>query len=253
LRRGEGIRRFEVLLRHMVDGVEQSPERVMQTAASHGLASMIDRRVVGELIAWLHRNPAVWKRDPPTFSVNLSDAAVIEPHFINFVESCLQKAGLPHGLIGVEFSERICLTNPDEVVPALDVFARLGVPVAIDDFNVVGAGMPILEHPAVRLIKIDAELTTHALEHRLTQARVVGLVQTAKVMGLQTVAKRVMSGDQSSWLTALGVDFVQSFEVSPPVALDSLIVAGSSGAVSPGATSPGAISPGAISPGASAT
>jgi len=236
LRRGEGIRRFEVLLRHMVDGVEQSPERVMQTAASHGLASMIDRRVVGELIAWLHRNPAVWKRDPPTFSVNLSDAAVIEPHFINFVESCLQKAGLPHGLIGVEFSERICLTNPNEVVPALDVFARLGVPVAIDDFNVVGAGMPILEHPAVRLIKIDAELTTHALEHRLTQARVVGLVQTAKVMGLQTVAKRVMSGDQSSWLTALGVDFVQSFEVSPPVALDSLIVAGSSGAVSPGAS-----------------
>jgi EAL domain-containing protein (putative c-di-GMP-specific phosphodiesterase class I) len=109
------------------------------------------------------------------------------------------------------------------VVPALDVFARLGVPVAIDDFNVVGAGMPILEHPAVRLLKIDAELTTHALEHRLTQARVVGLVQTAKVMGLQTVAKRVQSGDHSSWLTALGVDFVQSFEVSPPVALDSLL------------------------------
>ena len=58
LRKAEGIRRFEVLLRHMVDGVEQSPERVMQTAANHGLASMIDRRVVGELIAWLHRNPS---------------------------------------------------------------------------------------------------------------------------------------------------------------------------------------------------
>jgi EAL domain-containing protein (putative c-di-GMP-specific phosphodiesterase class I) len=42
-------------------------------------------------------------------------------------------------------------------------------------------------------------------------------------MGLQTVAKRVQSGDHSSWLTALGVDFVQSFEVSPPVALDSLL------------------------------
>ena len=85
LRKAEGIRRFEVLLRHMVDGQEQSPERVMQTAAIHGLASMIDRRVIGELIAWLHRNPTVWKREPPAFSVNLSDAAVIEPHFINFV------------------------------------------------------------------------------------------------------------------------------------------------------------------------
>jgi EAL domain-containing protein (putative c-di-GMP-specific phosphodiesterase class I) len=223
LRKAEGIRRFEVLLRHVVDGVEQSPERVMQTAANHGLASMIDRKVVAELIGWLHRNSATWKRDPPSFSVNLSDAAVTEPHFISFVESCLQKAALPPGLVGVEFSERVCLSNPELVMPALDVFARIGVPVAIDDFNVVGAGMPILEHSAVRLLKLDAELTTNALQHRLTQARVVGLVQTAKVLGLQTVAKRVLGGDHSSWLTALGVDFVQSFEASPPVALDSLL------------------------------
>ncbi|MEO8063954.1 MAG: EAL domain-containing protein [Pseudomonadota bacterium] len=223
LRKAEGVRRFEVLLRHMVDGEETSPERVMQTAANHGLASMIDRRVIGELIAWLHRNPSVWKKDPPSFSVNLSDAAVIEPHFISFVESCLHKAALPPGLIGVEFSERVCLTHTEQVVRALDVFARIGVPVAIDDFNVVGAGMPILDHSAVRLLKIDADLTTNALQHRLTQARVVGLVQTAKVMGLQTVAKRVLGGDHSNWLTALGVDFVQSFEASPPVALDSLL------------------------------
>jgi EAL domain-containing protein (putative c-di-GMP-specific phosphodiesterase class I) len=223
LRKAEGVRRFEVLLRHVVDGEEQSPERVMQTAANHGLASMIDRRVIAELIGWLHRNSQVWKKDPPAFSVNLSDAAIVEPHFISFVESCLNKAGLPPGLVGVEFSERVCLTHPDQVVPALDVFARIGVPVAIDDFNVVGAGMPILEHPAVRLLKLDAELTSVALQHRLTQARVVGLVQTAKVMGLQTVAKRVPLGDQSNWLTALGVDFVQSFDTSPPVALESLV------------------------------
>jgi EAL domain-containing protein (putative c-di-GMP-specific phosphodiesterase class I) len=181
---------------------------------------------MGELIGWLHRNPTVWKKDPPAFSVNLSDAAVIEPHFISFVENCLQKAALPPGVIGVEFSERVCLTHPNEVLPALAVFARIGVPVAIDDFNVVGAGLPILDHPAVRLLKIDAELTTNALQHRLTQARVVGLVQTAKVMGLQTVAKRVLGGDHTNWLTALGVDFVQSFEASPPVSLDSLATAG---------------------------
>jgi EAL domain-containing protein (putative c-di-GMP-specific phosphodiesterase class I) len=48
-------------------------------------------------------------------------------------------------------------------------------------------------------------------------------VQTAKVMGLQTVAKRVLGGDHNNWLTALGVDFVQSFEVSPPVALETLL------------------------------
>ena len=70
---------------------------VMQTAANHGLASMIDRRVIAELIGWLHRNPNVWKKDSPAFSVNLSDAAVTEPHFISFVESCLVKSALRIG------------------------------------------------------------------------------------------------------------------------------------------------------------
>jgi EAL domain-containing protein (putative c-di-GMP-specific phosphodiesterase class I) len=222
LRKSEGVRRYEVLLRHMVDGQEQSPDRVMQTAANHGLASMIDRRVVGELIGWLHRNPTVWKRDTPAFSINLSDAAIVEPHFIGFVESCIQKAALPPGLIGVEFSEHICLARPSDVVPALDTFARIGVPVAIDDFNMLGAGIQLLEHPAVRLLKLDAELTTHALQNRLIQAQVVGLVQVAKVLGLQTVAKRATSGDQTNWLTALGVDFIPCFEAAPPVSLDSL-------------------------------
>jgi EAL domain-containing protein (putative c-di-GMP-specific phosphodiesterase class I) len=222
LRKAEGVRRYEVLLRHMVDGQEQSPERVMQTAANHGLASMIDRRVVGELIGWLHRNPTVWKRDTPAFSINLSDAAIVEPHFIGFVESCIQKSGLPPGLIGVEFSEHICLARPSDVVPALDIFARIGVPVAIDDFNMLGASMPLLEHPAVRLLKLDAELTVHALENRLLQAQVVGLVQVSKVLGLQTVAKKALTGDHTNWLTALGVDFIQSFDAAPPIALDSL-------------------------------
>jgi EAL domain-containing protein (putative c-di-GMP-specific phosphodiesterase class I) len=222
LRKAEGVRRYEVLLRHMVDGQEQSPERVMQTAANHGLASMIDRRVVGELIGWLHRNPTVWKRDTPAFSINLSDAAIVEPHFIGFVESCIQKSGLPPGLIGVEFSEHICLARPSDVVPALDIFSRIGVPVAIDDFNMLGASMPLLEHPAVRLLKLDAELTAHALENRLLQAQVVGLVQVSKVLGLQTVAKKALTGDHTNWLTALGVDFIQSFDAAPPIALDSL-------------------------------
>jgi EAL domain-containing protein (putative c-di-GMP-specific phosphodiesterase class I) len=36
------------------------------------------------------------------------------------------------------------------------------------------------------------------------------------------VAKRTETAAEQEWLTALGVDFVQSNSMSPPVAIDSL-------------------------------
>jgi EAL domain-containing protein (putative c-di-GMP-specific phosphodiesterase class I) len=97
------------------------------------------------------------------------------------------------------------------------------VPVAIDDFNVVGAGMPILDHPAVRLLKIDAELTTHALEHGSRRRASWASCKPRRSWVTDRGQARDEAVDHSNWLTALGVDFVQSFEVSPPVALDTLL------------------------------
>jgi EAL domain-containing protein (putative c-di-GMP-specific phosphodiesterase class I) len=44
----------------------------------------------------------------------------------------------------------------------------------------------------------------------------------ARVLGMHTVAKRTENAAEQEWLTALGVDFVQSNSMSPPVAIDSL-------------------------------
>jgi EAL domain-containing protein (putative c-di-GMP-specific phosphodiesterase class I) len=44
----------------------------------------------------------------------------------------------------------------------------------------------------------------------------------ARVLGMHTVAKRTESAAEQEWLTALGVDFVQSNSMAPPVAIESL-------------------------------
>jgi EAL domain-containing protein (putative c-di-GMP-specific phosphodiesterase class I) len=41
-----------------------------------------------------------------------------------------------------------------------------------------------------------------------------------RVLGMHTVAKRVEDETERDWLTALGVDFVQSFRFMPPEPLD---------------------------------
>ncbi len=187
LRKAEGVRRFEVLLRHMVDGEEQSPERVMQTAANHGLASMIDRRVIGELIGWLHRNPTVWKKDSAgvfgePFGFRGHRAAFHQfrrklPAEVGSAAGShrrgILRARVPHA------SER-----SEAGAGCVRAHRRAG---GHRRFQRGGRGHA---HPrSLGRAPAQAGLpssTTNALQHRLTQARVVGLVQTAKVMGLQT-------------------------------------------------------------------
>jgi EAL domain-containing protein (putative c-di-GMP-specific phosphodiesterase class I) len=56
----------------------------------------------------------------------------------------------------------------------------------------------------------------------LSQAAITAVVQMARVLGMHTAAKRTETAAEQEWLTALGVDFVQSNSVSPPVAIESL-------------------------------
>jgi EAL domain-containing protein (putative c-di-GMP-specific phosphodiesterase class I) len=57
---------------------------------------------------------------------------------------------------------------------------------------------------------------------KLSQASITAVVQMARVLGMHTVAKHTETTAEHEWLTALGVDFVQSNAMSPPVAIDSL-------------------------------
>ncbi|HPF26424.1 MAG TPA: EAL domain-containing protein, partial [Steroidobacteraceae bacterium] len=107
-----------------------------------------------------------------------------------------------------------------------EIFVRVGAPVTLDNLTMSGIDLPIMQSSAVRLVKIDTALTSSALDDRLSQAKTVGLVQTVKVMGLQTAAKRVDSGDLHTWLAALGVDFIQSFKTAPLKPLQELLPGG---------------------------
>jgi EAL domain-containing protein (putative c-di-GMP-specific phosphodiesterase class I) len=69
---------------------------------------------------------------------------------------------------------------------------------------------------------LASEITSKMRTDKIAQASITGVVQMARVLGMHTVAKRTDSAAEQEWLTALGVDFIQSNSVSPPVAIDSL-------------------------------
>ena len=223
LSKGSQLRRYEVLLRSgSEDAPNSAPHAMLKAAVENGLGSMIDRRVVTELIGWLVRHPDTWQANEVMFSVNLTTTALHDEHFIKFIELCLAKSSLPKGTIAFEVDAPTALTLADKIGDVATALHRLGCPLVLDDFALRTECFELLRLPGVRYLKLASDLTSKMRSDKVSQAAITAVVQMARVLGMHTVAKRTDTAAEQEWLTALGVDFVQSNAISPAVAIDSL-------------------------------
>jgi EAL domain-containing protein (putative c-di-GMP-specific phosphodiesterase class I) len=156
------------------------------------------------------------------FSVNLTTTALHDEHFIKFVGLCLAKSSLPTGMIAFEIDTATAVKLADKMADVAAALHRLGCPLVLDDFALKTECFALLRLPGVHYVKLAPEITAKMRTDKLSQAAITAVVQMARVLGMHTVAKRTETAAEQEWLTALGVDFIQSNSMSPPVAIDSL-------------------------------
>ncbi len=229
LSKGGQLKRYEVLLRSGPEAVQNvAPQAMLKSAVENGLGSMIDRRVISELIGWLVRHPEIWQANEVMFSVNLTTTALHDEHFIKFIELCLAKSSLPKGTIAFEVDAATALDLSDKISDVATAMHRLGCPLILDDFKLRTECFELMRLPGVRYVKLAPEITAKMRTDKVSQAAITGVVQMARVLGMHTCAKRTESSAEQEWLTALGVDFVQSNALSPPVSIETLLKASNS-------------------------
>jgi EAL domain-containing protein (putative c-di-GMP-specific phosphodiesterase class I) len=223
LSKGSEMKRYEVLLRAgSEDSPHTAPHAMLKAAVENGLGSMIDRRVITELVSWLVRHPSTWQTNEVMFSVNLTSTALHDEHFIKFIELCLVKSSLPKGTIAFEVDSPTALKLADKIGGVAAALHHLGCPLVLDDFALRTECFELLRLPGVRYVKLAPEITAKMRTDKISQASITGVVQMARVLGMHTVAKHTDTAAEQEWLTALGVDFVQSNALSPPAAIDTL-------------------------------
>ncbi len=223
LTKGSQLKRYEILLRSKADDApDAAPHAMLKAAVEHGLGSMIDRRVITELIGWLVHHPDVWQTHAVMFSVNLTTTALHDEHFIKFVGLCLAKSSLPKAMIGFEIDVATAITLGDKISDIATALHKLGCPMILDDFGLRTECFDLLRLPGVRYIKLASEITSKMRSDKLSQAAITAVVQMARVLGMHTVAKRTETTAEQEWLTALGVDFIQSNAFSPSASIETL-------------------------------
>lgn len=205
-------RRFEVLLRSRRGGSEErAPAEIVRAADDPASRGHLDRFVVTQLVQWLAQNREALDVEPASFSVNLSQGALLDADFPDYVARTLAAADVDARMLAFELRETVCRERAADVQRFVRACERLKCQIVIDDFTLHSDVLPLLRSASVRLVKIDAALTTAAMQDKLSQAIVVAISQASKVLGAHCVAKRIESTMARQWLAAIGVDFAQGF------------------------------------------
>jgi len=217
-------RRYEVLLRSK-SGLMQNaaPRTMLKTAIANGLGSMIDRRVVTELIGWLTRHPTVWQVHTLSFSVNLTRTSLHDVNFIKFVDLLMTKAALPRDTLSFEIDIPTALRAKDRMQDIATALHGLGCPLILDDFMSHSECFALMQLPGVSMLKLAADVTARSRTDRVAKTSITALVQRARAQNILMTAKRTKSRADEQWLNELGIDFVQSHAFSLPVTISSLV------------------------------
>jgi EAL domain-containing protein (putative c-di-GMP-specific phosphodiesterase class I) len=225
LRSSGRTKRYEVLARSRRDaGRNEVPTAFVAETTRGEEGAALDALVIEHLLKWLgEHGETIWDSEPASFSVNLSIGALEDETFPDKIAKWLEQYNVPAEYVGFEISEFACVQCRLAVQRFVDACEKIGCFLVIDNFSFDSNMFEFLGSKALRHVKIDPKLTSAAMKEKLPQALVVAILQACKVLGVHCVAKRIESKSSLQWLTAVGCDFVQSFQLEKPAALDTLV------------------------------
>jgi EAL domain-containing protein (putative c-di-GMP-specific phosphodiesterase class I) len=192
----------------------------LDTAERNGRMPAIDRWVIRALLVWMQRNRDRWVDANAVFAVNLSGKSVVRPDFRTYLESCLDKSGLPLTSLRFEISEYDAGIAPQEFATLARSLAERGCEVSVDNAGTGTGRFDFLREIQADLLKIDGSLVGGASEDRVSRAVINGLVHMADTLGMRTVANQVDTTGKLLAMTDLGVDYAQGYKLREPEHID---------------------------------
>jgi len=155
-------------------------------------------------------------------SVNVSATQLHSESFFAEVERTLRRHGVPAHLLALELTECVVVDADPLVRSNLERLAEAGISVALDDFGTGFSSLSYLSRLNIQTIKIDKSFVS-AMFDGVREMRLIELIcAIGKSMGYEIVAEGVESPAQARELVQFGVNRMQGYLFSPPVAAEKV-------------------------------
>lgn len=155
-------------------------------------------------------------------AVNVSVKQLMQPKFVEFVDSVLKASGFPAKLLELEITEHTIMENIDRLSNVLASLRDRGVRIAIDDFGTGYSSFMLLKSLPFDVLKIDQAFVRGPVDSELNRAIRAGLVCTARGLNRASVAEGVEDFQMIRQLAKEGCDRVQGFAVSAAIAASEI-------------------------------
>ena len=198
-----------------------------ETGSIIGLGRWVLRRACEQAARWQQGQPT-----PVTVSVNVSARQVIDGDIVADVMDALATSGLPAGLLVLELTESLFISDRGAVAATLAELRRLGVSIAVDDFGTGFSSLSYLRDFPIDVLKIDRSFVNAFDVDDPQHDFAAGVLALARHLQLQTIAEGIEQTGQLIGLRTLGCHQGQGYLFSRPVEADDVpaVLAGLAGA-----------------------
>lgn len=199
---------FEVLLRLAGrNGELIHAGEFMSAAEQCGLMGAIDHWVIRQSVqslAALHREGR-----KASFFVNLCPASLKDPELLSMLQKQVVAARIKPKYLVLEADEPAVMAHPSDAAMFMQAVKKIGCRFAIDNFGNNLSTLNRLRDMPVDFLKISGSLIRNLSTDVLTRTSLKAIIDLAKSMNKQTIAKFVEKADDLGVLWNLGFDYVQ--------------------------------------------
>ena len=214
-------RHFEILLRmHNSKGELVSPGAFLPAAERYNLMVDLDRWVIQSTFKWL--SSSANKQQSVDFcSINLSGQSIGDDNLYSFIMEQQKTYNIDPQIICFEVTESAAITHLEQAVIFIKRLREHGFLFALDDFGTGMSSFAYLKNLPVNFLKIDGSFVKDIIDDPIDHAMVKSINDIGHIMGLKTIAEYVESEEIKKELIRLNIDYLQGYEISPPVPCDT--------------------------------
>lgn len=224
LRDPYGSLNFEVLLRMRdTDGSIVPAWKIIPAAERNGRIAAIDKWVLTTTLEWLDAN-AQHLKNSSYVSVNLSGGSLNDEKFIEEAFAILARHRTSVQRLCIEITESVALHDLANTQQFIDGLRKFGAKLALDDFGAGYTSFSYLRRLPADAIKIDGAYVKDLLAHPANQSIVQAIVDLTRNLGMKCIAEWAEDIPTLDALAEMGVDYVQGYVVSEPLAPERILL-----------------------------
>ncbi|MBQ1281435.1 MAG: EAL domain-containing protein [Oscillospiraceae bacterium] len=202
------------------DGSLVSPAEFIPLAEQLGYISTVTWFVLEEVCRILKETPELGDL---SVSVNMPMPQLLEKGFIPRFTGIVDKAGIPHRRICLEFTERAILENFEQTLSVMETLTAEGFRFYLDDFGTGYSNFNCLLKLPFTMIKLDTCIL-HAGENGSAEYTMVHvLTELFHKMDLTVIAEGAETQEEVTGLYEHGVDRIQGYALAKPMPIDKLL------------------------------